>query len=63
MPILFCGLKSTLATPMLRLLYGALAVFAIALAVPIHAAVRAWMHRAAPAETPAPPEENAPAAN
>lgn len=45
----------------LPLLYGALALFAIALVVAIHAAVRAWMHRAAPAETPAPPGENAPA--
>jgi len=47
----------------LPLLYGALALFAIALVVAIHAAVRAWMHRAAPAETPAPPGEIAPAAD
>jgi hypothetical protein len=45
----------------LRLLYGALALFAIALVVAIHAAGRAWMHRGTPAETPAPPGENSPA--
>ena len=47
----------------LPLLFGALALFAIALLVAIHAAVRARMLRATPAETPAPPEETAPAAN
>lgn len=45
----------------LRLLYAALALFAIALVVAIHAAFRAWMHRAARTEPPAPPEEHAPA--
>ncbi len=52
---------ATVSPGALRSLYGALAVFAIALVVAIHAAVRAWMHRASPAETPAPPEETAPA--
>jgi hypothetical protein len=44
-------------------LYGALALFAIALAFTITAAVRIWMHYPAPAETPARPGQNAPATN
>jgi hypothetical protein len=45
----------------LPFLYGALTLFAIAFVVAIHAAVRAWIHRGPAAETPAPPEQNAPA--
>ena len=41
----------------LPLLYATLALFAIALVVAIHAAVRARMHPATPPETPAPPDE------
>ena len=47
----------------LWLLYGALALFAIALVFTITAAVRVWMHHPAPAERPARPEQNAPATN
>ncbi|HEU4556457.1 MAG TPA: hypothetical protein VFS20_01365 [Longimicrobium sp.] len=52
---------TTVQPEALLLLYGTLGLFAIALVVTITAGVRTWMHRAAPAETPAPPEENAPA--
>ena len=45
----------------LPLLYGAVALFVIALVVAILAAFRTWLHGAAAAETPAPPEETAPA--
>lgn len=45
----------------LVLFFGALSLFAIGLVLAIHAAVRAWTHRAAPAETRAPSEERAPA--
>jgi len=63
LPVVIGGKEIVALRPeALLFLLVAVVLFAVALVVAIAAAVSTWMHRAAPAETPAPPEETAPAA-